>query len=315
MSATVVAEDGTVRSVSARNLQPGMRIAIAAGERIAGDGVVVSGASEVDESLITGETVPRAVAKGDHVHAGTVNGGGLLNVYVSAPDENTLLAEIGRLMLAAEQSRGRYVRLADRAAGIYAPAVHLAGLITFASWMFAGVGWQLAVTHAISVLIITCPCALALAVPAVQVAAMSRLFARGIIVKTADGLERMAEVDAVVFDKTGTLTLERIDLVDAASFERDLLRRVASIATASRHPYAQAIVRAARDDGISIEALEGVHEVPGSGLILADAGREEQARLRPVGRLIGRRASRCVSLVSRRRWRDDRFPLHRSHSS
>ncbi|MFA5958441.1 heavy metal translocating P-type ATPase [Hyphomicrobium sp.] len=276
MSATVVSEDGSVRSLPARALSPGMRVAIAAGERIPADGTVASGRSEIDESLITGETVPRYVAAGAHVHAGTVNGSGTLHILVTIADENTLLAEIGRLMLAAEQSRGRYVRLADRAAQIYAPAVHVLGLLTFAAWMLSGSGWELSVTHAIAVLIITCPCALALAVPAVQVAAMSRLLSRGVIVKAADGLERMGEIDSVVFDKTGTLTLEEVVLVDDQNIDARLLARVASLAVTSRHPYAQAIVRAARDRAIVVDAVEGVQEIPGFGLSYIDEGREQR---------------------------------------
>lgn len=266
MTATVVSEDGTAKSLSARALTPGMRVMVAAGERIPGDGNVITGTSEIDESLITGETVPRTVAIGSHVHAGTVNGGGALLISITSSDENTLLAEIGRLMTAAEQSRGRYVRLADRAARFYAPAVHILGLLTFASWMIMGSGWELSLTHAIAVLIITCPCALALAVPAVQVAAMSRLFGRGIIVKAADGLERMSEVDCVVFDKTGTLTLAQITLIEDQSVDRAVLSRAASLAITSRHPYAQALVRSARDRHIAIEAIEDVQEVPGCGL-------------------------------------------------
>lgn len=277
MNATVVAEGGVVRSLPARALLPGMRVIVTAGERIPADGAITSGVSEIDESLITGETVPRAVEPGAHVHAGTVNGGGTLHICVTATDENTLLAEIGRLMLAAEQSRGHYVRLADRAAQIYAPAVHILGLVTFTGWMFLGSGWEDSLTHAIAVLIITCPCALALAVPAVQVAAISRLFARGIIVKAADGLERMAEIDTVIFDKTGTLTLGQITLADGQNINSRLLARAASLAVASRHPSAQAVVRAARDRGIEIGSIDGVREVPGSGLSSGEG--EVEARL------------------------------------
>lgn len=276
MTATVVMEDGSVRSLPARALSPGMRVIVAAGERISADGTIISGASEVDESLITGETVPRAVTSGDHVHAGTLNGGGSLHILVAVAEENTLLADIGRLMLAAEQSRGLYVRLADRAARLYAPAVHILGLLTFTIWMCVGSGWEISLTHAIAVLIITCPCALALAVPAVQVAAMSRLFSRGIIIKAADGLERLSEIDSVIFDKTGTLTHEQIALADDQDIDPHLLSRVASLAISSRHPYAQAVVRAARDRGVAIESIEGVREIPGSGLSLAGNEREER---------------------------------------
>ena len=148
-------------------------------------------------------------------------------------------------MLAAEQGKARYRRLADRAAAIYAPAVHGLGLATFVGWLLAGASWQTALTYAIAVLIITCPCALALAVPAVQIAAASRLFRRRIIVKRADGLERIAEADLVVFDKTGTLTIGRPELRDDDRISDTVLAAAASLAAASLHPYAKAIVAAA----------------------------------------------------------------------
>lgn len=272
--ATVIGDDGTARQVQARNIVPGMRMIVAAGERIAADGTVASGRSAIDEGLITGETLPRIVAEGDHVHAGTVNGSGPLHVTATAGDDNTLLAEIARLMLAGEQSRGRYVRLADRAARLYAPAVHILGLATFVGWMIAGSGWEPALTYSIAVLIITCPCALALAVPAVQVAATSRLFACGMIVKAADGLERLSEVDTVIFDKTGTLTVGDLRLTADAELSDDLLSSAAGLAVASRHPYAQAVVRAATERGLNVMPREDTREVAGSGLA-AGAGADE----------------------------------------
>ena len=276
INATLIAGDGSTNIVAARSLVPGSRILIAAGEKVAGDGFVVTGASEIDESLLTGETAPRAVLAGDHVHAGTINGGGVLTVQITSADDNTLLTEIGRLMLAAEQNRGRYVLLADRAAQLYAPAVHVLGLLTFTGWMLTGAGWELSLTHAIAVLIITCPCALALAVPAVQVAAMSRLFNKGIIVKAADGLERLAEIDYIVFDKTGTLTTGDMQLTNAEAIDHAILQRAASLAASSRHPYAQALVRAAAQAGLDLQTVEGVREVPGSGLTTTAAGYEER---------------------------------------
>ena len=214
-AATVIEADGTTTRMGARLLAPGMRILTAAGERFAVDGRVVEGHGEVDESLITGETMPRAVAPGAFVYAGSINLSGTMVSEATATDDNTLLAEIARLMAAAEQARGRYVRLADRAARFYAPAVHILGLGTFLGWLAMGSGWEAALTAAIAVLIITCPCALALAVPAVQVAATSRLFGKGVLVKAPDGLERLAEIDTVVFDKTGTLTLGQPSLANA----------------------------------------------------------------------------------------------------
>ncbi|AGK57311.1 ATPase P [Hyphomicrobium denitrificans 1NES1] len=276
INATLVERNQTTKVVPASSLKPGMVIAVAAGERIAGDGEVISGRSEIDESLISGETRPRAVSIGDCVYAGTVNGGAALNVRITASEDNTLLSEIGRMMLAAEQSRGRYVRLADRASQIYAPAVHILGLLTFIGWMAIGAPWDQSLTHAIAVLIITCPCALALAVPAVQVAAMSRLFNRGVIVKAPDGLERLAEINCVVFDKTGTLTTGELRLKAGDDVDTVALGRAGSIAGVSKHPYAKALARAARAQGIRTYAVEGVEEIPGSGLIATSAGIEEK---------------------------------------
>jgi Cu2+-exporting ATPase len=274
-AATILDAEGKTSRVAAHKIVPGMRVLTASGERFAVDGRLVEGAADVDESLITGETMPRAVSQGGRVYAGTVNLSGPVVSEATATDQNTLLAEISRLMLAAEQARGRYVRLADRAARMYAPAVHALGLITFVGWMLAGQGWEMALTAAIAVLIITCPCALALAVPAVQVAASSRLFGMGTLLKAADGLERLAETDTVVFDKTGTVTLGEPQLVDPESIDRGVLARAASLAAASRHPYARAVVRAAQASGLSVAALSDVREVPGFGLERdSAAGRE-----------------------------------------
>jgi Cu2+-exporting ATPase len=243
-----------------------MRVLTAAGERFAADGRIVEGTGEVDESLITGETLPRAVARDAQVYAGTVNLSGPILTEATATDQNTLLTEIAGLMAAAEQARGRHVRLADRAAQLYAPAVHILGLATFLGWLLTGHGWDAALTTAVAVLIITCPCALALAVPAVQVAATSRLFGRGVLVKAADGLERLAEIDTVVLDKTGTLTLGEPALRNPASIPAATLTRAASLASASRHPYARAVVRAATLAGLTVRPADSVREVPGHGM-------------------------------------------------
>jgi Cu2+-exporting ATPase len=200
------------------------------------------------------------------VHTGTVNLARPITVEATAADDNTLLAEIARLVAAAEQGRGRYVRLADRAARLYAPAVHILGATTLVGWLIVGVGFEQALTYAIAVLIITCPCALALAVPAVQVAASSRLFARGIVVKAPDGLERLSEVDTIVFDKTGTLTRAEPRLAADTAIDDAILAAAASLAVASRHPYAKAVVRAARERGLDVVPAGDVVELPGLGL-------------------------------------------------
>jgi P-type Cu2+ transporter len=264
--ATIVKEGGQTERISARALVSGMHVLTAAGERFAADGKLLEGRGDIDQSLITGESAPRRVEPGAFVYAGTVNLSGPMLVEATATGDNSLLAEIARLMAVAEQARGRYVRLADRAARLYAPLVHALGLMTFLGWLSLGQGWENALTASIAVLIITCPCALALAVPAVQVAATSRLFAQGILVKSPDALERLAEVDTVVFDKTGTLTLGRPTIVNAQASDEGILASAASLAAASRHPYARAIVRAAQERGIAIKALADVHETPGLGL-------------------------------------------------
>jgi Cu2+-exporting ATPase len=157
LSATVIGADGLPRRLAARALEPGMRVQVAAGERIPVDGRVIVGETEIDASLITGETIPAPAKPGSVVHAGTLNLGQPIMVQATATDDNTLVAEIARLMLAAEQGRGHYVRLADRAARLYAPAVHVLGATTFIGWMIAGAGWEQSLTCAIAVLIITCP--------------------------------------------------------------------------------------------------------------------------------------------------------------
>ncbi len=276
VTASIVDEDGEVRRVPSRSLEAGMQIIVAAGERIAADGIVIDGRSDIDESLITGESVPKAIGPGDRVHAGTLNTGSPLRVRTTATEDNTLLAELSRLMLAGEQARGRYVRLADRAARLYAPAVHILGAGTLLGWLAIGGGWEAALTNAIAVLIITCPCALALAVPAVQVAAISRLFTNGVLVKAADGLERLSEVDTIVFDKTGTLSIGEPVLSLDQPIDLDVLKRAAGIAAVSRHPYAVAIVRGAVGRGITVAAFDGVKEVPGSGLSLQTPQGEER---------------------------------------
>ncbi len=261
---TLIRPDGTTRSARPEELEAGQEILVASGERIAVDGVVSHGRSEVDTSPITGETVPQPVGEGDRVFAGTLNLAAPLRIRVRAVGEGTLLAEIVRLMELAEQKRGRYVALADRVARLYAPFVHsLAALSFLGWWLLGGVDWQAALMIATAVLIITCPCALGLAVPAVQVIASGRLMKRGTLLKSATALERVAEVDTVVFDKTGTLT-EGLPVPVLEGLDREDLAAAASLAKVSRHPLARALAAAVPE----ARAAQGVEEVPGCGLRL-----------------------------------------------
>ena len=274
--ATVVDENGLRRMMPAHALRPGDRLLVAAGERIAADGIVQTGAGDIDQSLITGETMPLVVTTRQQVYAGSLNLSQALEIEVTAADSATLLAEISRLMMAAEQGKARYRRLADRAARIYAPLVHGLGAATFFGWLLLGASWQTAMTYAIAVLIITCPCALALAVPAVQIAAASRLFRRGVILKAPDGLERIAETDMVVFDKTGTLTVGRPQLLNGETVPDRALAAAAALASSSKHPYARAIVAAADQRLGGVSPIEGVEEITGRGLLRSLPEAEER---------------------------------------
>ncbi|MFO1038772.1 MAG: heavy metal translocating P-type ATPase [Geminicoccaceae bacterium] len=259
---TIVLPDGTTRSVRPEQIEAGQEVLTGTGERVGVDGVITTGTGELDTSLITGETTPQAVAPGDRVFAGTINLGQPLRIRVRAVGEGTLLAEIVRLMELAEQRRGRFVTIADRVARAYAPVVHTLALTTFLVWLFAiGAAWQTALLYAISVLIITCPCALGLAVPAVQVLASGRLMRRGVLLKSATALERFAAADMVVFDKTGTLTEGALRLSGTLP-ERDALVAAAELAKASRHPLARAVAGACPE----ARARFDVEEVPGCGL-------------------------------------------------
>ena len=270
----VVRPDGVLENRPAQGVAVGEVVQVAAGERIGVDGRVVAGESEIDASLVSGEALPQPVAAGSGVFKGMVNLAAPLRVEVTATGEATLLAEIVRLMEAAERGRGRYVALADRVARLYAPVVHGMALLTFLGWFLVlGAPWQPALLHAVAVLIVTCPCALALAVPAVQVIAAGRLLRQGILLKEATALERLAAARAIVFDKTGTLTVGRPELLPAADADAEACAAAARIAASSRHPLAVALCRALPPTA----AAAGVREYPGQGLSLTTA--EGETRL------------------------------------
>lgn len=249
-------EGGEVVVVPVAALRAGERVLVPAGERVPADAEVVSGASEVDESVVTGETDRRAVAPGARVWAGALNGAGALVLRVTAAGESSLIDEARRLMETASEARSRYRLLADRAASVYSPFVHLTAASTLAFWLLSGADAHFAIVTAISVLIITCPCALALAVPAVQVVATGSLFRAGLYLNAADALERLSEVDHIVFDKTGTLTLPVKRVANADEVPADLLALAGWLARFSRHPLASAIAAAAPAHVISAEARE-----------------------------------------------------------
>ncbi len=269
-SAIRIGKDGALVEMPVSRIRPGDRVLVRPGERVPVDGRVRTGASEIDTSLVTGETTPAAVGPGALVHAGMTNGFGALEIAVTAVAENTLVAEIERLIAEAQSAKAGAMRLADRAAKTYAPVVHLTAALTFAGWMIAGASWDRALVTAIAVLIITCPCALALAIPAVQVVAAGRLFRNGILLNAGDAIERLAAADTIVFDKTGTLTEPDPRLLDPAAVDARTLDRAARLALASRHPLARALSRA---DGAA-ETYVGAREHPGEGVSAVVDGRD-----------------------------------------
>jgi Cu2+-exporting ATPase len=265
---TLLKEDGTTEAIASEMLAPNMILRILPGERIPADGILISGTSEIDCSLVTGETMPVKAELDSKLFAGTLNLSGALDIKVTATTGQTLLDEIIKLMETAEQGRAKYVKLADKAAGIYAPLVHSLALLTFLGWFFIGdIGWQMSLITAISVLIITCPCALGLAVPVVQVVASSRLFKAGILVKAGDALERLAEIDTVIFDKTGTLTLGQPELANFDDLSPSQMEIAASLAKKSSHPLCRALIAACHAHDIPTIATDSpLNETSGMGL-------------------------------------------------
>jgi len=250
----------------ARALLPDMRMIVAAGERLAADGVVETGATSFDLSLLTGESAPQSATPGSIVHAGTLNIDAPITVRITATGPDTAIADIARMMEHAAQSRSLYVRVADRAARFYAPAVHLLAALSFIGWMVAGAGWHESLLIAAAVLIITCPCALGLAVPAAQIVACGALMRAGVLVKDGSALERLASADRALLDKTGTLTLGRPAPanLDALAWRQKSI--LLALVRGSRHPLSEALRQALEAEGVLAAELEALTETPGMGL-------------------------------------------------
>ncbi len=257
--------DGAEETVAVAALAAGDLIRVKPGGRMPVDGEIVEGTSEIDRSLLTGETVPVFAGPGRAVSAGEINLTGPLTLRATAVGAETSLHRMADLVAVAESGRSRYTPLADRAAKLYAPGVHILSALAFLGWYVATWDMRTALNIAAAVLIITCPCALGLAVPAVTTAASGRLFRRGMLIKHETALERLAQVDTVIFDKTGTLTagtpepedFDRLTPADAAL--------ALALARGSAHPLARAIERAALAAGIEAAEVSGLTEVPGYG--------------------------------------------------
>lgn len=264
--ATVLHPDGSRDYVPLNEIEPGMVIAVAVGERIPVDGVVMEGSTDIDCSMATGESAPQPAQPGSDIRAGMLNLTHPITMKATAAAKDSFLAEMVRLMEAAESSRAAYRRLADRVSALYAPVVHLTALLTFIGWMiWSGGDWHLSITIAIAVLIITCPCALGLAVPMVQVVAARRLFEHGIMAKDGSAMERLANIDTAVFDKTGTLTVGEARLANAGEIDAEALAIAAALGARSNHPLSRAIAAAAPANTKPVQ-LAGITEQPGFGV-------------------------------------------------
>ncbi|HMO00501.1 MAG TPA: heavy metal translocating P-type ATPase [Miltoncostaeaceae bacterium] len=289
--ASVLGDDGRERRVAAADVAVGDRIVVRPGERVAADGVVEQGASAIDASLLTGESVPVEVAPGDEVAGGTVNAGGRLVVRATRVGGDTALARIGRLVTEAQSGKAPVQRLADRIAAVFVPAVLALSVMTLGFWLANGAGATFAFTAAVAVLIIACPCALGLATPTALLVGTGRGAQLGILIRGPEVLESTRRIDTVVLDKTGTVTSGRMALAEVvpADGERreEVLRLAGGLEDGSEHPIARAIARAARDElgalppveafasraGLGVEGVvEGRAMVAGRPALLADWG-------------------------------------------
>nr|WP_198671027.1 heavy metal translocating P-type ATPase [Oceanibium sediminis] len=276
--ATRVGADGTTQRVAVAEVAVGDILRVPPGMRVPADGVVVSGESDLDRAFLTGESAPVPLKTGEPVSAGEVNLTGLIDIRVTAAGEDTQLARIAELVRAAESAKHGYVTLADRAAKVYAPLVHSLAAIAAVGWYIGTGDLRLAINIATAVLIITCPCALGLAVPSVMVAASGALFRQGVLLKDGAALERLARVDTVLLDKTGTLTSGVPELTGDVRPED--LALAAGLGAGSMHPLAQGLAIAAHTRGIAPAEVSDLREVPGSGV----EARFEGQRVR-LGRL------------------------------
>lgn len=261
----ILLRNGEEVQVPVAEVLVGDLILVRPGGRMPVDGEILDGFSEIDRSLLTGETVPVLAEPGRNVSAGEVNLTGPLTIRATAVGKDTSLHQMADLVAIAESGRSRYTSLADKAAKLYAPGVHILSAASFVGWWLFTFDVRTALNIAAAVLIITCPCALGLAVPAVTTAASGRLFRKGMLIKHATALERLAEVDTVVFDKTGTLTAGTPELTNLSDHRPRDLQIALALAEGSSHPLSVSLAKAAREAGITPAQLEGLTEVPGYG--------------------------------------------------
>jgi P-type Cu2+ transporter len=260
-------KDGVETSVAIAELVVGDLVLVRPGGRMPVDGVVIEGSSETDRSLLTGESLPAWAGPNSVVTTGEVNLTGPLTVRVTAAGRDSSLHRMAELVAMAETARNRYTSLADRAARIYSPGVHALSFAAFGVWMYlTGGDFRFAINITAAVLIITCPCALGLAVPAVVTAASGKLFRKGLLIKDCTALERLAEVDTVVFDKTGTLTLGMPEPTNLGTHSAEELAVARALAGASSHPLALALTQGLTGMQVQPASVRDLREVPGYGV-------------------------------------------------
>jgi Cu+-exporting ATPase len=266
-----VGDDGADHEVEIDTLKAGDRLRVRPGEKVPVDGVILEGRSALDESLVTGESLPVGKEAGARVIAGTLNQSGSFVMRADKVGRDTLLSQIVQMVADAQRSRAPIQRLADQVAGWFVPAVIIAAIAAFAAWAIFGPEPKLAfgLVAAVSVLIIACPCALGLATPMSIMVGVGRGAQAGVLIKNAEALERLEKVDTLVVDKTGTLTEGKpkvVAIVAASGFqENDILQFAASVERASEHPLADAIVRAAKERQLELRAVESFDAPTGKG--------------------------------------------------
>ena len=264
--ARMISGDGTEHDIPLEQVKPGDKLRVRPGEKIPTDGVVLEGASAVDESMITGESIPVEKGSGARVIGATVNGTGALVMRAERVGRETMLAQIVQLVSQAQRTRAPIQRLADRVAGWFVPAVISISVLTFIAWALFGPQPRLAhaIVNAVAVLIIACPCALGLATPMAIMVGTGRGAHAGVLIKNAQALETMEKVDTIVFDKTGTLTEGKAKVRDYSDLE--VLRLAASVERASEHPLAAAVVKSAQEHNLRISEVSGFEYLVGKGV-------------------------------------------------
>jgi len=269
-----IANDGREQEVSLAEVQPGYRLRVRPGEKVPVDGKVLEGASAVDESMITGESIPVEKGPGDKVIGATLNASGSFIMQAERVGSDTLLAQIVRMVGEAQRSRAPIQRLADQVAGYFVPAVFLAAVITFVAWSAFGPAPRMAhaLLSAVAVLIIACPCALGLATPMAIMVGTGRGAHAGVLIKSAEALEALERIDTLLVDKTGTLTVGKPSVValqvvpGAGETESDALRLAAALEQNSEHPLARAIVDAVKARGLTLPSAIGFQSYAGAGV-------------------------------------------------